>query len=66
MTVANLISILENFDEDMEVMIGKFQNFGSDFVYEINDADEYTVNAFWGDDYNAVLILQGSQEGVIG
>ena len=66
MTVRDLIDILEEFDEDMEVCIGMQQQYGSDFAMDISyDVGEYTINAFYGDDYNAVVITEGSQVGTV-
>ena len=66
MTVRDLIDMLENFDEDMQVRIGMKQDYGSDFAMDISyDVDEHTINAFYGDDYNAVVITEGSQVGTV-
>ena len=67
MTVRDLIDILENFDEDMEVRIGMKQRYGTDFAMEIDDSciEEHTINAFYGDDYEAVVITEGSQCGSV-
>ena len=65
MTVRELIDILENFDDDMEVRIGMQQTYGTDFAMDIIDVEEYTVNAFYGEDYKAVVITEGSQCGAV-
>ena len=65
MTVRELISMLENFDEDMEVRIGLQQTYGTDFAMEIRDVEEYDVMSFYGDDYKAVVITEGSQCGSV-
>ena len=67
MKVRNLIDILEDFDEDMEVRIGMKQKYGTDFAMEIDDSyiEEYTINAFYGEDYKAVVITEGSQCGSV-
>ena len=66
MTVGELISILEDFDEDMEVRIGMIQNYGSNFAMNIcNDVEEYKIKAWHGNDYNAVVITEGNQIGVV-
>ena len=67
MTVRDLINILENFDDDTEVRIGMKQNYGTDFAMEIDDSyiEEYPINAFYGKDYTAVVITEGSQCGSV-
>lgn len=65
MTVRDLIDELENFDEDMEVRIGMIQNYGSNFAMNIIEVDEHKVKAWYGEDFNAVVITEGSQIGVV-
>lgn len=66
MTVRELIEALENFDEDMEVRIGMRQKYGTDFAMRIaDDIEEYEINSFWGKDYKAVVITEGSQCGSV-
>jgi hypothetical protein len=66
MKVRDLIELLEQFDDDMEVIIGMRQTYGSDFAMDIEyDIEEHKVNAFYGDDYKAVIITEGSQCGVV-
>ena len=65
MTVGELISILEDFDEDMPVKIGMIQNYGSNFAMEISEVEEHTIKAWYGNDYNAVVITEGSQIGIV-
>lgn len=66
MTIRELINELENFDEDMEVLIGMQQRYGTDFAMSIQDnIEEYTIRAFYGDDYKAVVITEGSQCGAV-
>lgn len=65
MTVGELKELLKNFDEDMPVRIGMIQRYGTDFVYDINEVEENGVEAFYGDDYKAVMIMMGSQLGAI-
>lgn len=65
MTVGNLIKLLKNFDEDMEVRIGMKQNYGTDFAMGIRDVEEHMVNSFYGEDYEAVVITEGSQCGSV-
>ena len=65
MTVGELISILENYDEDMEVRIGMIQNYGSNFAKDIYEVEEHSINAWYEDNYNAVVITEGSQLGTV-
>lgn len=66
MTVRDLIDILKTYDDDMEVMIGMKQTYGSDFAMDIEyDIGEHHIHAFYGEDYKAVVITEGSQCGVV-
>lgn len=66
MTVRDLIDELENFDEDMEVRIGMIQTYGSNFAMNVRyGIAEHTIEAFYGNDYKAVVITEGSQCGVV-
>lgn len=66
MTVRELIDILESYDDDMEVIIGMRQTYGTDFAMEINyDVEERKIRAFYGKDYKAVVITEGSQCGAV-
>jgi hypothetical protein len=66
MTVRDLIDELENFDKDMEVIIGMRQTYGSDFAMDVEyDIDEHSIHAFFGENYKAVVITEGSQCGVV-
>ena len=66
MTVRDLIEMLEEFDEDMEVVIGMQQRYGSDFAMDISyDVGEYKINTFFGDDYHAVVLTENSQIGTV-
>lgn len=67
MTVGELIEQLENHDPDMEVMIGMYQTYGSDFVYSIPEIQERHINGFWGVDDNEkhLLLIEGGQVGTI-
>ena len=44
MTVGELISELECFDEDMQVRIGMIQRYGSNFAMSISCVEEYEIN----------------------
>lgn len=66
MRVKDLIEELEQFDEDMEVRIGMIQNYGSNFAMNIiDDIAEHRINTFYGKDFNAVVITEGNQIGVV-
>lgn len=66
MTVRELINQLEGYDDDMEVVIGMQQTYGSNFAMEIDGCvDEYNVASFGDKDSRAVVITQGSQIGVV-
>lgn len=66
MTVRELIEELENFDGDMEVRIGMIQNYGSNFAMSICDnIEEHEIKSFYGEDYNAVVLTEGSQIGTV-
>ena len=54
------------YDENMEVIIGMRQKYGSDFAMDIEfDIEEHNIHAFYGNDYKAVVITEGSQCGVV-
>ena len=65
MTVRDLIDILENFDDDMEVIIGMKQTYGTDFAMGIRDVEEHPVRAFYGEDYTAIVITEGRRVGAV-
>ena len=66
MKVRDLIDILETYDDDMDVIIGMKQKYGSDFAMDIEfDIEEHNIHAFYGNDYKAVVITEGSQCGVV-
>lgn len=66
MTVRELIESLKDFDGDMQVRIGMEQKYGSDFAMHIvDDIDEFNINSFYGNDYRAVVITEGSQCGTV-
>ena len=65
MTVRELIDILESYDEDMKVIIGMQQTYGTNFAIEIADVDECGISSYYGDDYNAVVITEGRQCGAV-
>ena len=65
MKVKDLIDILNTYDEDMEVRIGMQQNYGTDFAMNIREVEECTVNSFYGEDYKAIVITEGSQCGAV-
>ena len=66
MKVRDLIDILETYDDDMEVKIGMRQTYGTDFAMNIEyDIEERKISAFYGNDYKAVVITEGSQCGAV-
>lgn len=66
MTVGELKAQLQVFDDDMEVVIGMQQTYGTNFAMEIeSNLDEYNVTAFGREDCRAVVITEGSQIGSI-
>lgn len=65
MTVRDLIDYLEGFDEDMKVVIGQRQRYGTDFAYEIYDITEQIYEGFWGGSSKVVSINMGEQMGTI-
>lgn len=66
MTVRDLKDQLEAFDDDMEVVIGMQQTYGTNFAMEIeNNLDEYNITSFDEEDYRAVVITEGSQIGAV-
>ena len=66
MTVKDLIEILKTYDGDMKVKIGMRQNYGSDFAMDVDcDVAEHKIIAFYGNDYKAVVITEGSQCGAV-
>lgn len=62
MTVADLISELECYDEDMEVII---KGSNSMYVDSIRTTMESEVRAFYGDDWSAVVICGDEQVGAV-
>lgn len=66
MKVRELINMLERFDDDMEVRIGMQQKYGNDFAMNIDwEIETYNINAFYGNDYEAVVITEGEQCGSV-
>lgn len=62
MTVADLISELNCYDGDAEVLI-KMSN--SMYAESIGATREKEVRAFWGDDWSAVVICGDEQVGAV-
>ena len=66
MTVRELINVLETFDEGMEVRIGMYQNYGSNFAMDIDDdIAEHTIRSYYGKDFKAVVLTKGAQIGTV-
>ena len=66
MRVKSLIDELSNFDEDAEVCIGMYQDYGSDFAIKISDVQELDItDFFYGEEKSYITIIQGEQFGQI-
>lgn len=66
MTVGKLKEILEDYDENQEVCIGMYQNYGSNFTFDIRCVEVNDVKEFYGDTRkNVVMLIEGSQAGII-
>jgi hypothetical protein len=79
MTVGEMINALEALVEDfgdeyedMEVVVAEYQNYGSDWAYNVNDIYEGTYSDFDKDNYdeendepNCVKIVLGRQIGTM-
>lgn len=79
MTVKELINalkgVVEDYGEeyeDKEVVIAEYQNYGSDWAYNVNDIDAGTYSDFDEDNYdedddepNCVKIVLGRQIGTM-
>lgn len=69
MTVSELISMLEEYDGDTEVVIAEYQRYGSDFAYDVGEVEEGLYND-WDDEdgeepKECVQIMLGSQIGTM-
>ena len=69
MTVSELISMLEEYDGDTEVVIAEYQRYGSDFAYSVGDVTDGAYDNWDGDsideDGTCVIIPLGSQIGTM-
>lgn len=66
MKVKDLIEILETYDPNAKVIIGMRQTYGTDFAMDVTyDIAERKISAFYGSDYKAVVITEGSQCGAV-
>ena len=70
MTVKELIDKLSSYDPNTEVMIGKYQRYGSDFAYEIKriESDMMFSSSGFRDNIqkgDVIFLLEGSQEGTM-
>lgn len=66
MTVGELRNWLRDFDPDMEVRIGAYQERGCNFAYEVDDIEVKGVSHFYDEDTNCVCLIEGGQCGTIG
>lgn len=65
MTVGELKSILEDYDEDLLVCIGMIQIYGSNFATELDGVDEFMVDDWEYGEEKKVVLTQGSQIGIV-
>lgn len=66
MTVRELINKLENFDDNMKVKICVTQQYDDDLIMDIEwEVEEHEVITFDGKRYNAALIIQDCQCGIL-
>ena len=70
MKVSELMEMLSAYDDNIEVMIGNYQRYGSDFAYEINGIEDKMVFAsYWSGEVDTnrkvIFLLEGSQEGTM-
>ena len=66
MTVGDLIYELQRFNEDEEVYIAEYQEFGSNFVYTTDEIQVNGISKFYGKDKDeAPMLILGRQIGVI-
>lgn len=68
MTVGNLKAILDCYDDEQKIVIGEYQHYGSNFVYNIcNDVEENGINKFYGKSIKdgVVMLILGNQIGTI-
>ena len=64
MKVRELISILENLNQDSEIC---FRPENSSYVEDFSERtrENIEIRAFWGKDYEATVIVSGGQVGSI-
>lgn len=65
MTVKKLIEKLQEFDEDMKVVIGMEQRYGSNWMMEIADVDELETEPFDNNNDSRIVLTEGRQIGVV-
>lgn len=67
MIVGSLKAILDCYDDEQKIVIGQYQDYGSNFVYNIcDDVEENGINKFYGNNIkNAVMLILGNQIGTI-
>lgn len=69
MTIRDLIDELQYIaedmeeDEDKEIRIAEFQQYGSDFTYTINEIVDGYEQPFHGGDHPCYLLVMGRQVG---
>ena len=66
MTVGELIYELQKFNEDDEIYIGEYQNYGTDFAYSLRNVETNDISSFFDNDIkSAPILVMGSQLGAI-
>ena len=65
MTVGELINWLSDFDENVEVVIGMRQRYGTDFAMDIQSVSTETVDVWEDGESTKVVITDGNQIGSV-
>lgn len=65
MTVGELKEKLDQYDNNMEVVIGMIQNHGLNFASQILIVEPHLIKVFVGDAMRAVVITEGSRIGSV-
>lgn len=70
--IEGLEALANDYGEDMEVVIAEYQNYGSDWAYNIDDIDKGIYSDFYEDNYdedddepNCIRIVLGEQIGTM-
>lgn len=66
MTIEKLMQKLSQYDPQTEVYLGKYQRFGSNFIYDIKTIEEKTLEVWWENKRKkAVILIEDEQMGTI-